>query len=80
MWWVGLHLALIPNAVDCNLIDNLVVFEATTLLEIIGRERYLGLKFCLPLISPNTLKYTMDWNSNKRDNPILSKKAPYLNS
>ena len=39
MWWVGQHLALIPNVVDCNLMDNLVVFEATTLLEIIGRER-----------------------------------------
>ena len=77
MWWVGRHLALIPNAVNCNLMDNLVIFEATTLLEIIGRERerYLGLKFCLPLISLNILKYKMDWNSNKRDNQILSNRV-----
>ena len=66
MWWVGRHLALIPNAVNCNLMDNLVIFEATTRLEIIGRERYLGLKFCLPLVSHNILE---------RDNQILSNKV-----
>ena len=27
------------SAVNCNLMDNLVIFEATTLLEIIGKER-----------------------------------------
>ena len=35
-------------AVNCNLMDNLVVFEATTLLEIIGREREIfGIKILL---------------------------------
>ena len=76
MWWVGRHLALIPNAVNCNLMDNLVIFEATTLLEIIGREREIfGIKILLAFISLNILKYKMDWNSNKRDNQILSNRV-----
>ena len=76
MWWVGRHLALIPNAVNCNLMDNLVIFEATTRLEIIGREREIfGIKILLAFISLNILKYKMDWNSNKRDNQILSNKV-----
>ena len=80
MWWVGRHLALIPNAVNCNLMDNLVIFEATTLLEIIRRERerereIFGIKILLAFISLNILKYKMDWNSNKRDNQILSNRV-----
>ena len=56
--------------------DNLVVFEATTLLEIIGREREIfGIKILLAFISLNILKYKMDWNSNKRDNQILSNRV-----